>query len=104
MLALPLNLAQCNSVITLADEEYESRAWCSVEALLAHTLRESYHQHTWYEQVLTSDGDNNRQAFKLQQGWFDMTSPMSEKRLRFEEDDRPKVVFLERQRYLLGND
>ncbi|KAI4256985.1 MAG: hypothetical protein L6R42_005918 [Xanthoria sp. 1 TBL-2021] len=104
VLALPLNLAQCNSVITLADQEYESRAWCSVEALLAHTLRNSYHQHTWYEQVLISVGKDDQPAFRLLQGRYDMTIPMSEKRLRFEEDDRPKVVFLERQRHLLGND
>ena len=102
--ALPLNLAQCNSVITLADQEYESRAWCSVEALLAHTLRNSYHQHTWYEQVPIRVEKDDQPAFILQQGQFNTTIPMSEKRLQFEEVDRPKVVFLERQSHLLAND
>ncbi|KAL8886796.1 MAG: hypothetical protein Q9215_005534 [Flavoplaca cf. flavocitrina] len=101
--ALPLNLAQCNSVITLADQDYESRAWCSVEALLAHTLRNSYHQHTWYEQVPIRVAKDDQAAFRLQQGQFNTTIPMSEKRLQFEEVDRPKVVFLERQSHLLAN-
>ncbi|KAL8903869.1 MAG: hypothetical protein Q9207_003640 [Kuettlingeria erythrocarpa] len=101
--ALPLNLAQCNSVITLADQEYESRAWCSVEALLAHTLQDCYSGHTWYEQVPAGNGEDGRQVFKLQQGQLRSAIPMSEKRLRFEEEDRPKIVFLERQRHLLAN-
>ncbi|KAL8834868.1 MAG: hypothetical protein Q9176_007233 [Flavoplaca citrina] len=101
--ALPLNLAQCNSVITLADQDYESRAWCSVEALLAHTLRNSYHQHTWYEQIPIRVAKDDQAAFRLQQGQFNTTIPMSEKRLQFEEVDRPKVVFLERQSHLLAN-
>ena len=104
VLALPLNLAQCNSIVTLADAEYESRAWCSVEALLADTLRNSYHQHTWYEQVLDGPAEDGHQAFRLQQGHMRLDTPMSKRRLRFEEEDRPKVVFLERQRHLLRND
>lgn len=91
-------------MITLADEEYESRAWCAVEALLAHALRNSYHQHSWYEQVLTGIGEDGRQPFKLQPGRLGLTIPMSERHLRFEEEDRPNVVFLERQRHLLGSD
>ena len=104
VLALPLNLAQCNVVISLVDELYESRAWCSVEALLAYTLRDSYLQHAWYEQVHTGIGKEGRPTFKLRQGSFDMTVPMAKKHLRFEREDRPKVVFLERQRHLLGRE
>lgn len=90
-------------MVTLADEEYESRAWCSVEALLAHTLQECYSGHTWYEQIPDGIGEDGRQAFKLQHGQLRSAIPMSEKRLRFEEEDRPKIVFLERQRHLLAN-
>ncbi|KAL8765110.1 MAG: hypothetical protein Q9209_007709 [Squamulea sp. 1 TL-2023] len=99
--ALPLNLAQCNAIIALTDTEYESRAWCGVEALLAHTLQDSYHHHTWYEQVPNGVGEDGRQAYKLEPGQLGLAIPMSEKRLRFEEEDRPKIVFLERQSHLL---
>ena len=102
MLALPLNLAQCNSVISLVDEDYESRAWCSVEALLAHTLRNTYHQHSWYQQVYTGTTADGHKMYELQQGRINLSVPMSQKELRFEQEDRPKVVFLERQRHLLG--
>ncbi|KAL8724556.1 MAG: hypothetical protein Q9166_007884 [cf. Caloplaca sp. 2 TL-2023] len=101
--ALTLNLAQCNAIISLTDTEYESRAWCAVEALLAHTLQDSYHHHTWYEQVPNGVGEDGLQAYKLQpgQGQLGSAIPMSEKRLRYEEEDRPKIEFLERQRHLL---
>ncbi|KAL8924718.1 MAG: hypothetical protein Q9208_003908 [Pyrenodesmia sp. 3 TL-2023] len=101
--ALPLNLAQCNAIITLVDADYESRAWCAVEALLAHTLQDSYHHHKWYKQLPDGIGDDGRQAYRLQLGQLGLEIPMSEKRLRFEKEDRPKIVFLERQRHLLGN-
>lgn len=72
-----------------------------MEALLAHTLQDSYHHHIWYEQVPNGVGVDGRQAYKLQQGRAGSAIPISEKRLRFEKEDRPNIVFLERQRHLL---
>ena len=69
--ALPMILAQCNAVISLVDDKYHNRAWCSVEVMMAR------------------------------EGPMDLEVVMAEKQLTFGED-RPKVLFLERQSKLLG--
>jgi hypothetical protein len=105
--ALPMILAQCNAVISLVDDKYHQRAWCSVEAMMVQTLKKSYHLHLWYEHVLVQPDENKDggggggRKWVLREASMDLEVVMAEKQLTFE-DDRPKVLFLERQSRLLG--
>ncbi|KAI8961101.1 hypothetical protein F5Y11DRAFT_242896 [Daldinia sp. FL1419] len=97
--ALPMILTQCDAVISIADESYYDRAWCSVEILLVQTLKKSYGLHLWYEQVyVASEGSE----LILRDGPIGLEVSVAVKKLSFEEVDRPKVMFLERQSKLLG--
>ncbi|KAL1940863.1 hypothetical protein VTO73DRAFT_7904 [Trametes versicolor] len=90
--ALPLNLMQCNAVISLFDERYCSRAWCSLEVLIVQTLRRAWRMHSWY--VCDKKG-------VLSEAPHDFHIDMEGKELTYE-DERPKLDFLERQSKLLG--
>lgn len=94
--ALPMIIAQCNALISLVDDAYHTRAWCSVEVMMVQTLRRSYNLHMWYEHVLSDSGGGI-----LREGPMDLEIVMISKELTYEED-RPKVMFLERQSKLLG--
>ncbi|PHH91525.1 hypothetical protein CDD83_128 [Cordyceps sp. RAO-2017] len=99
--ALPLIVAQCNAIVSLVDDEYYDRAWCLVEVLMAQTLRRSYGLHLWYEQV-----DRPGESGELLSGWGlregkGREVSIENKGVTYEED-RPKVMFLERQSRLLG--
>lgn len=114
--ALPMILAQCDAVISLVDDEYYDRAWCSVEVLLIQTLQRAYGVHKWYEHVLLpgppgSEGEYTEgklvDAGRPVKRW-NLLCPilqkdinMAEKKLSLE-SDRPRVMFLERQSRLLG--
>ncbi|KAI2778873.1 hypothetical protein F4815DRAFT_476123 [Daldinia loculata] len=97
--ALPMILTQCDAVISIADEFYYGRAWCSVEILLIQTLKKSYGLHLWYEQVYA---DPEEKQLVLRGGPMGLEISVAVKDLSFEEIDRPKVMFLERQSKLLG--
>lgn len=99
--ALPMIIAQCNAVISLVDDKYHSRAWCSVEAMMIQTLKKSYKMHLWYEHQLPQKHDGEEDAGGLREGPLDLHIFMEEKDLTFE-SDRPKVLFLERQSKLLS--
>ncbi|EIW58108.1 uncharacterized protein TRAVEDRAFT_37165 [Trametes versicolor FP-101664 SS1] len=90
--ALPLNLMQCNAVISLFDERYYSRAWCSLEVLIVQTLRRAWRMHSWF--VCDKEGTLSEAPHGFD---IDMTG----KDLTYE-DERPKLEFLERQSKLLG--
>lgn len=100
-------LAQCNAVITLFDQHYYQRAWCSVEVMLIKTLKTSYNLHQWYEQVssnaegVEADAAEKAHAWVLKEGRMDIEINMADKQLTLEED-RSKVLFLERQCEFLG--
>ena len=108
-------LAQCNAVISLVDEKYHERAWCSVEVMMVQTLKKSYNIHLWYEHVHVeqqSSADEKREVdngdsavvgekWILRPGPMNLDIVMQGKKLTFEQD-RPKVLFLERQSKLLG--
>ncbi|KAG6332457.1 hypothetical protein ID866_6632 [Astraeus odoratus] len=96
--ALPMIIAQCNALISLVDETYHTRAWCSVEVMMVQTLKKSYNLHLWYQHVLSETGPDGG---TLREGPIDLQIVMADKQLSFEED-RPKVLFLERQSKLLG--
>lgn len=93
-------LAQCNAVVSLVDDEYYTRAWCSVEVMMVQTLKRSYHLHEWHEQT-REDGDQELSKWTLRPGPMDMVITMADKRVTLEED-RAKTLFLERQARLLG--
>jgi len=95
--ALPMNLAQCNAVISLVDEQYYERSWCCVEVLMIQTLRKAYGIHLWYEHIV--DPANAEES--LRTGPLDMDIDMSKKKLTYD-TDKPKLLFLERQTRLLG--
>jgi hypothetical protein len=99
--ALPIIIAQCDAVISLVDEKYYDRAWCCVEARIIQVLKRSYNQHCWYEYVEAPVSSGGEAVGVLREGPMDMTMIMAEKELTFEED-RHKVLFLERQIELLG--
>ena len=94
--ALPMILAQCNAVISLVDDYYYSRAWCSLEVLLVQTLRSSYGLHLWYEHVATGDG-----RWELRPGPEDLRIELGEKKVTVPAD-RAKILFLGRQVELFG--
>lgn len=94
--ALPMILAQCNAVISLVDDYYYSRAWCSLEVLLVQTLRRSYGLHLWYEHVAAGDG-----RWELRPGPGDLRIELGEKKVTVPAD-RGKILFLGRQVELFG--
>ncbi|KAL8723484.1 MAG: hypothetical protein Q9225_000217 [Loekoesia sp. 1 TL-2023] len=101
--ALPMIIAQCDAVISLIDDRYYNRAWCSLEAVMVQTLKESYGLHLWYEHVCLDEdmGKENSKSFLREGPMALKLSSIAEKELSFEED-RPKLLFLERQSQLLG--
>ncbi|UKZ75830.1 hypothetical protein TrVFT333_003524 [Trichoderma virens FT-333] len=104
--ALPMILAQCDAVISLTDDQYYDRAWCCVEVMMISALRKSYNVHLWYEQPIegeTADvvAPDAKRYGKLREAPMDLGIQMIDKKLSFE-DDRPKVLFLERQSKLLA--
>ncbi|KAI0641688.1 hypothetical protein C8Q79DRAFT_286492 [Trametes meyenii] len=90
--ALPINLLQCDAVISLTDRDYYTRAWCAVEVLMAQILRRAWGLHHWYE------CDENG---KLHEPSRERDIDTRGKLLTYE-SDRPKIEFLERQSRLLG--
>ncbi|KAL2753133.1 hypothetical protein ACRALDRAFT_1036735 [Sodiomyces alcalophilus JCM 7366] len=100
--ALPMILAQCDAMISLVDSEYYDRGWCSVEVIMAQTLRNSYGIHHWYEHLWlpAESGDGGGGRWQLREA-ANQEIVMKDKLLTFEED-RSKVMFLERQSKLLG--
>lgn len=103
--ALPMILAQCDAVVSLIDNHYYGRAWCSVEAMMISTLRNSYGVHQWYEQPIEGKATEGGRAAQgcgmLRDGPMGLSIDMAEKKLSFEEE-RPQLLFLERQIRLLG--
>ncbi|KAK3400780.1 hypothetical protein B0T20DRAFT_348372 [Sordaria brevicollis] len=115
--ALPMILSQCDAVISLVDDEYYDRAWCSVEVLLIQTLQRAYGVHKWYEHVLIPGSSGSEEGEYTEGKLVDAGRPvkrwnllcpilqkdinMAEKKLSLE-SDRPRVMFLERQSRLLG--
>jgi hypothetical protein len=99
--ALPMILAQCDAIISIVDDKYYGRAWCSVEMMMIQALQRSYGLHLWYECV--EPGSHRGEATMgtaLRKGPVDTEIILSQKLLRYEQD-RPKILFLERQSKLL---
>ncbi|KAM0489690.1 hypothetical protein ACHAP8_012317 [Fusarium lateritium] len=97
--ALPMILAQCNAVISLVDDTFYTRAWCSLETLLIQRLKQSYGVHQWYEQV-PLNGEGGCEGWELRIASVDNRINIREKNLTMIED-WPKVLFLEKQAMLL---
>ncbi|KAI0410136.1 hypothetical protein F4802DRAFT_593005 [Xylaria palmicola] len=108
MNTLPLVLTQCNTIISLLEEDYDERAWCCAEALLAQILKQSYGYHLWYESVPgrvtgnTSHGAGAMPKEALREASIDRKIVPALAKLTFEAD-RPIIRFLERQARLLGS-
>jgi hypothetical protein len=92
-----MNLAQCDAMISLVDEQYYDRSWCCVEVILLQTLQKAYGVHLWYEHVI--DHIEGKEA--LRKGPTDTNISMINTKVTYE-SDRPKLLFLERQTRLLG--
>ncbi|KAF2730554.1 hypothetical protein EJ04DRAFT_555362 [Polyplosphaeria fusca] len=103
--ALPLLLAQCNAVISLVDNgDYYTRAWCALEIVMIQTLEKSYQKHKWYEYAPSSapsETEGGGMEWTLRAGPLDLNITAADKKLTVEED-RPKIIFLERQTQLLN--
>ena len=100
--ALPLAILQCDALISLVDDNYHDRAWCSVELMMVQALKKSYNLHSWFEQR----GDDTIAVRGADRGWTlhrtptDLELDPSQKKVRYEED-RERIRFLERQVKLL---
>jgi hypothetical protein len=92
-----MNLAQCNAMISLIDEQYYERSWCCIEVLMVQTLNKAYGLHLWYEHTIDSSSGEG----SLRPGPMDLKISMADKNVTFEAD-KPKLLFLERQMRLLG--
>jgi hypothetical protein len=93
-------LAQCDAVISLVDDYYYKRAWCALEIVMIQTLQKSYQKHQWYEHAPSSERDSDSKEWTLRAGPLDLDITATDKGLTIEED-RPKILFLERQTKLL---
>ncbi|KAJ5015267.1 hypothetical protein K4K57_000404 [Colletotrichum sp. SAR 10_99] len=96
--ALPMIVAQCDAMISLVDDQYFGRGWCCVEVMMAQTLRNAYGI-SWLEHV-------HQDEHEYGSGWRlgeaeNREIVMKDKLLTYEED-RSKVLFLERQSKLWG--
>ena len=101
--ALPIILAQCDATISIVDDKYYNRAWCSVEMMMIQALQKSYGLHLWYEYAERAfyPGETpSRSSATLKKGSVDAEIILSQKLLRYEQD-RPQILFLERQSKLL---
>jgi hypothetical protein len=96
IVSLPLNLAQCNAMISLVDDTYNERAWCAVEVMMIQTLRKSYKFHMWY----TYAYDEVSGSRVLEEAPGDTEIIMADKKVTFD-SDWPILLFLERQTKLL---
>ena len=96
-----MHLAQCDTLITIEDDQFWDRAWCCVEALMIQILRRRYGRHEWYRYteapVVESAGVKD---WRLVEGAIDDEITMSGKTMTWEED-RDVITFLERQARLL---
>jgi hypothetical protein len=92
-------IAQCDAMISLLDSEYYERGWCSVEVMMVQTLRRSYGLHLWFEDVPARE-DELSNIWLLRKA-DDREIIMKDVLLSYEED-RPKIMFLERQSKLLA--
>lgn len=95
--ALPMIIAQCNTLISLVDNEYHGRAWCSVEVMMILALRRRCRLYMWYEyreDPATAEGNANPGVYGLRMGPEHLDIELAGKHLRLEED-RQKVLFLE---------
>jgi hypothetical protein len=104
VLALPLIIVQCDAVISLIEDDYYDRAWCSLEALIIQTLKKSQKKYLWYEQKpvpFDQPGATKARNYVLSETNLESVISLADKSLTFEVD-RPKVLFLERQSKLLG--
>ncbi|KAK5083375.1 hypothetical protein LTR24_007664 [Lithohypha guttulata] len=95
--ALPMIVAQCDALISLVDEGYHDRAWCSVEVMMVLALRRRCKLHTWYEyknSPMTARESPNLDVCGLQVGLENLDIELARKHLSHE-GDRQKVLFLE---------
>ena len=71
---------------------------------MIQTLEKSYQKHKWYQYAPSSaslEGNSGSEEWTLRAGPLDLNITAADKRLTVEED-RPKIVFLERQTQLLS--
>ncbi|KAK4497900.1 hypothetical protein PRZ48_010555 [Zasmidium cellare] len=85
--ALPFIIAQCDALISLVDEEYHSRAWCSVEVMMVQALREAYGVHQWFED---RDGEGG-----LRRGSGELRTEPGGKKLGVEGDRERSLVAID---------
>jgi hypothetical protein len=88
-------MAQCNAMISIADQTFLERAWCSVEILIMQTLRDSYNVHEHWDYEL----DNPNAVPDLTRG---VTVPpiddeLTGLHLSYPDQDEPTVKALVRQ-------
>ncbi|KAF2213419.1 hypothetical protein CERZMDRAFT_111123 [Cercospora zeae-maydis SCOH1-5] len=101
--SLPLVVPQCDALISLVDEGYHDRAWCSIEVMIIHALRQAYGIHEWFQHVeQAKDSSDAQQAanYHLREGPACAEGDLSSKKLRCQHD-MERVLFLERQIRLL---
>lgn len=99
-----MTLAQCDAVISLVDERYYHRAWCTVESYLMQTLQRSYGRNRRFEFRDVVAGQNSEgldTTGTLLLGGTPVDGEMENKEIS-NPLDRPRLLFLKRQSTLLG--
>lgn len=91
-------VAQCDAMLSLTDDSYYERAWCSVEVAMIQVLVRSYSpgQHQWLE-VRPRTGPG---PVELVEGKADLNFDVATLKLTHE-SDRHQVAFLHRQSKIL---
>ncbi|KAJ9160688.1 hypothetical protein NKR19_g2977 [Coniochaeta hoffmannii] len=100
--ALPVNVTQCNAMISLTDDTYFRRAWCALECSMIQTLVSSHGQHLWYTHKLQAPG-TDRVFGHLERCLTRVVVHPAQMPLSVK-SDRPKIAFLHKQSILLGKE
>lgn len=100
--ALPINVTQCDAMISLVDDTYFRRAWCALESSMMQTLLYSHGQHRWYTHTLHSP-ETDRISGCLERCSTRIFADPGKLSLSVE-SDRVKIAFLYKQSILLGNE
>jgi tetratricopeptide (TPR) repeat protein len=92
---LPAILCQVDSVISLVDSSYYSRAWCCIEVQFVQAIRNSHALVEWYEDTTSPPPERLVRA---------ASRKVNPRRANLSyESDRPKIQFLQLQANILSD-
>nr|OQO17498.1 hypothetical protein B0A51_16533 [Rachicladosporium sp. CCFEE 5018] len=103
--ALPLMISLCNTMISLVDDSYFSRAWCAVEALLMQSLLSyGHHNHLEHRPAQTVPSEQSPPGTLVPLRRLEQLQDVATNDLKYgisKPEDRASIRFLARQAKLL---